>query len=256
MDSEELKRLFMSATVAVQNDMQSRQFERVFRGPYRFLSREPLSDEVANKLVHLVRVKFDEAPRGILGGRGRSVTAEIAGLGTVFVKRYTHGGLLRSLTGGRFLNIGPSRSRSEFLMLERVRAIGINAPRPLVYVNKGSVFYNTWLIMEELPDTRTLVEVSVNEPEVLDDCMGRLAQDLRTLVTNKILHVDLHPGNVLVAKDGTIHIVDFDKARLFHGSEAQLRELYLRRWRRAVIKHGLSPVLTESMSLILRSYHE
>jgi hypothetical protein len=35
-----------------------------------------------------------------------------------------------------------------------------------------------------------------------------------------------------------------------------LRDLYLRRWRRAVIKHKLSPVLSEMMSLTLRSYDE
>lgn len=256
MESRECERLRMSTTVAVGNDLHTRTFERIFRGPYHFFSREPLSDDVANKLVHLVRVKLDEAPRGVLGGRGRSVTADIPGLGAVFVKRYTHGGLLRSLTGGRFLNIGPSRSRAEFVMLERVRAMGINVPRPLVYVTKGNLLYNTWLIMEELPDARTLVEVSVNEPEALDVCMERLAPHLRTLVTNKVLHVDLHPGNVLVAKDGTIFIVDFDKAHTYRGSESQLREWYLRRWRRAVIKHGLSPVLTEKMSLTLRSYHE
>ncbi len=246
----------MSSTVAVRNDLRVSTFERVFRGPYHFFSREPLSDEVANKLVHLVRVRLDEAPRGILGGRGRSVTADVAGLGAVFVKRYAHGGLLRSLTGGKFLNIGASRSRTEFVMLERVRAMGINAPRPLVYVTKGNLFYNTWLIMEELPHTRTLVEVSTNEPEILDGCMESLAPHLRTLVTNRVLHVDLHPGNVLLAKDGTLFIVDFDKAYMYRGTEAQLRELYLRRWRRAVIKHGLSPILTEKMSLMLRSYHE
>lgn len=256
MESSECERLRMSTTIAVRDALYGRSFERVFRGPYHFFSRETLPDDVANKLVHLVRVKLDEAPRGILGGRGRSVTAEVPGLGAVFVKRYSHGGVLRAVTGGRFLNIGPSRSCAEFVMLERVRAMGINAPRPLVYVIKGNLFYNTWLIMEELPDTRTLVEVSVNEPEALDGCMERLAPHLRTLVTNKVLHVDLHPGNVLVAKDGTIFIVDFDKAYTYRGSESQLRELYLRRWRRAVIKHGLSPVLTEKMSLTLRSYHE
>jgi len=43
---------------------------------------------------------------------------------------------------------------------------------------------------------------------------------------------------------------------MFGGSPFELRDLYLRRWRRAVIKHGLSPMLTELMSLSLRSYHE
>jgi 3-deoxy-D-manno-octulosonic acid kinase len=146
------------------------------------------------------------------------------------------------------------------MMLERVRALGIHAPQPLIFVNKGSFFYRTWLFMEEIAESRNLAEVSGSEKgedsDVLHDAMTKLAEQVLTLVSHKIFHVDLHPGNVLVDTAGQVFIVDFDKAREFEGSSEQLRELYLRRWRRAVIKHKLSPVLTELMSLALRSYNE
>ena len=92
--------------------------------------------------------------------------------------------------------------------------------------------------------------------EFVEGELQELAEQVLTLVSHKIFHVDLHPGNVLVDNSGRVFIVDFDKAREFEGSSEQLRELYLRRWRRAVIKHKLSPVLTELMSLTLRSYNE
>jgi 3-deoxy-D-manno-octulosonic acid kinase len=230
------------------------------RGPYLIGGREYLSDEVATRIVQLMRSVPDDAPRGVLAGRGYTGIQNVEGLGRVFVKQYAHGGLLRHVTGGSFLCVGPSRSLQEFLMLERVREIGINAPKPMLFVNKGSFLYRTWLFMEEIAGSRNLAEVSrsgkVEDADVLHEAMTKLGEQVLSLINHKIFHVDLHPGNVLVQEGGRVSIVDFDKAHEFKGGAERLRELYLRRWRRAVIKHKLSPVLTEVMSLTLRSYHE
>lgn len=233
---------------------------QLVRGPYLIGGREFLSDEVATRIVQLMRNVPDDAPRGVLAGRGYTGIQNVEGLGRVFVKQYAHGGLLRHITGGSFLCVGPSRSLQEYLMLERVREIGINAPHPMLFVNKGSFFYRTWLFMEEIVNSRNLAEVSRSERtedvDVLHEAMSKLGEQVLALIAHKIFHVDLHPGNVLVQEGGRVSIVDFDKAREFKGSSERLRELYLRRWRRAVIKHRLSPVLTEIMSLTLRSHHE
>lgn len=230
------------------------------RGPYLIGGRECLNDELATRIVQLMRSVPERAPSGVLAGRGYAGIQDVEGLGRVFVKQYAHGGLLRHLTGGSFLCVGPSRSLLEFSMLERVRALGVNAPKPLVFVNKGSFFYRSWLFMEEIVDSRNLAQISASagadDADLLHDGMSRLGEQVMTLIENKILHVDLHPGNVLIDASGRVYIVDFDKACEFQGSTEKLRDLYLRRWRRAVIKHKLSPVLTELMSLTLRSYHE
>jgi 3-deoxy-D-manno-octulosonic acid kinase len=233
---------------------------QLVRGPYLIGGREFLSEQVATRLVQLMRDVPDDAPQGVLAGRGYTGIQDVEGLGRVFVKQYAHGGLLRHITGGSFLCVGPSRSLQEFLMLERVRELGINAPKPFLFVNKGSFFYKTWLFMEEIPNSRNLAHVSRSErnddADVLHEAMSKLGEQVLALVEHKIFHVDLHPGNVLVQEGGRVSIVDFDKAQEFKGSADHLRDLYLRRWRRAVIKHKLSPVLTELMSLTLRSYHE
>lgn len=232
------------------------EFSSLVRGPFVVGALGKVADDVATRLVQVLQGSFEETPRATLGGRGYSRVFDIEGLGRVFIKRYTHGGLLRSVTGGRFLCLGQNRSQSEYLMLETVRHLGVSAPKPLLYVSKGSYLYSTWLVMEEIPHSRTLVEVSRNEVDLVPGVMDRVAQQVRILVKNRVCHVDLHPGNVLVSKDNHVSIVDFDKAYIFTGSSSALCDFYLRRWRRAVIKHGLSPVLSECMSLTLRSYHE
>jgi len=231
-------------------------FHDLVRGPYLVSSRGILSDEQATALIRALRGGGEHVERSTLGGRSRSAIFELPGLGRVFMKHYSHGGLLRALTAGRFLALGPERSRVEFEMLERVRSYGVCAPKPYAIVKKGAVVYGTWLVMEELQGARTLVEIQRGESDELHRVMRALGEQLVVLIQNRILHIDLHPGNVLVSPSGTVHIVDFDKAHYFRGSASTLRDLYLRRWRRAVIKHGLSPVLSELMSLLLRSYSE
>lgn len=231
-------------------------FTSLVRGPFIVGSTQRLSDELATRFVQLMQSDFETLPKTTLGGRGQSSVCDVEELGRVFVKRYTHGGLLRRLTGGKFLCVGPCRSQAEFMMLELVRSLGVSAPKPLVYVKKGSYFYSTWLVMEHIPNTRTLVDVSQATPEVVPVVMERLAEQLRILLRNRVLHVDLHPGNVLIHDDLRVTIVDFDKAYIYPGSAEALCDLYLRRWRRAVIKHSLAPILSELISLTLRSYHE
>lgn len=242
--------------VAPTPDTELSPFVHIVRGPYTLSSRGLLSDEQATSLVQLLRNTSDAPVHTVLGGRGRALLHDLPSLGRIFVKRYSHGGLLRSLTGGFFLCVGQCRSEAEFEMLERVRSFGVNAPKPYAYVKKGATLYNTWLVMEELLGTRSLVEIHDSEEDTLHRGMQSLAEQIRCLIKHRIFHVDLHPGNVLISAANEAYIVDFDKACVFKGSVRALCELYLRRWRRAVIKHGLSPLLSEMMSLTLRSYND
>jgi hypothetical protein len=226
------------------------------RGPYTISSRGILTDEQATFLVQKLRSGIELNATSVLGGRSRAAAFELPSLGKVFIKHYSHGGLLRSVTGGRFLGVGPARSQSEFEMLEQVRSYGVNAPEPIAIVKRGGAIYSTWLLMEELVGTKTLVQVQEEGAEAIHLAMSKLSEQVKVLVQRQVLHVDLHPGNVLVSPTGVVYIVDFDKAHYFRGSAQALRELYLRRWRRAVIKHGLSPILSEMMSLALRSYDD
>lgn len=246
----------MSGSATVSELLDPSTFVVAVRGPYEFGSRNGVPDEVANRLVGVMRSGGDNEPRGVLGGRSQSIGHDVPGLGRIFLKQYAHGGILRALTGQRFVGFGVCRSQQEFVMLEFVQSLGINVPKPLLYVKRGAFLYHTWLLMEELKGVRSLVEMSVEDPDSLQLVMKSIGEQLDILIKNRVLHIDLHPGNVLLDMNGVAYIVDFDKACIFEGTAWQLRDLYLRRWRRAVIKHGLPPLLTELMSLSLRSYNE
>lgn len=231
-------------------------FASIIRGPYTISSRGSLNDEQATKIVQELLTKIDSPEPGVLGGRGKTRLIDVPGVGRLFLKRYSHGGMLRKLTAGHFLCLGQLRSKLEFEMLELVRSLGVNAPKPVAFVQKGATVYSTWLLMEELRGTRSIVEIGEDEDDALPRALDGLSEQIRILIRHRIFHVDLHPGNVLVGEGDKVYIIDFDKACYFKGTQHALRDLYLRRWRRAVIKHKLSPLLSEMMSLTLRSYDE
>ncbi len=245
----------MSASAPISEVFQE-SFDHLIRGPFTVSSRGLLNDEQATRIVQELLARVESPTPGVLGGRGQTRILEIPGLGRMFLKRYSHGGLLRKITAGHFLCLGQLRSKVEFEMLELVRSLGVNAPKPLAFVQKGSTIYSTWLLMEELQGARSIVEIGEDEGDALPRALDGLSEQIRILIKHNIFHVDLHPGNVLVDDNRAVYIVDFDKACRFKGSRQALRELYLRRWRRAVIKHQLSPLLSEMMSLTLRSNDE
>ena len=189
----------------------------------------------------------------VLGGRGCVTHTEIPGFGRVVIKHYTRGGVFGRFIKHTYLRCGPIRSRVEFDLLAQVRALGVNVPEPLVVATSGLLLYRTWLIIREVPEKRTLADLALADEDRAREAMDKLLVQVTSLVRNGIYHIDLHPGNVLVQQDGTLFIIDFDKACRFRGGITELRNRYIIRWRRAVIKHALPQFLSEIMSWGLRS---
>lgn len=188
-----------------------------------------------------------------LGGRIPLIRAEIPGLGKVVIKSYGRGGLLRHLNSRRYLRCGKVRSQREFELLTKVGLLGIRAPEPIAFCYQGTIFYRAWLVMKEIEQQQSLAELSLVDEDRARELTSSLARQIGELIRHRIFHIDLHPGNVLVNQRDHLYLIDFDKAHHFKGSEARLRDLYLRRWRRAVIKHQLPETLTEMMCLRLKS---
>ena len=217
----------------------SREYEKAVLGNY-----EGLSDSV-----------HQESP-STLGGRGIITVASVADFGSVVVKHYSRGGLLRFVAGGTYLKNGATRGQQEYETLCEVKEMGVNVPDPVAFAFKGKLFYKAWLVTKEIPGRRTLVELSAMDEDLCFDALESLIFQFSLLIKNRIFHVDLHPGNVVVDRNKTVFILDFDKAYKFQGSLNRLRDLYLRRWRRAVIKHKLPDYLSERVCLGLRQNFE
>ena len=190
-----------------------------------------------------------------LAGRTTVTIDTIDGVGPVAVKHYRRGGLVHLFVKQTYLRLGKTRCRLEYEMLDKVRHIGVGAPRPVAYATRGKLFYRCWLVTREVPSHKTLAAISMSDLKRAISLIEPITQGVDRLIQNRILHVDLHPGNVLVDPDDHTYLIDFDRAGSYRWGGNALRNRYVARWKRAVIKHRLPNVLWKEMQVRLLEKH-
>ena len=192
------------------------------------------------------------AANGSLSGRGVIKFTDLPGIGSVAVKQYRRGGLLRLLVKERYLRSNPPRPAVEWQILRQAEKLGVNVPAALGYAIEGALFYKAWLFTREIPKHRSLSEIACSDLSRLPPLVDSLVEQVGILIASGIRHIDLHPGNVVVSEDNKVYLLDFDKAENVELERKDLRDQYVWRWRRAVIKHKLPEQLSELFCLGLR----
>ena len=213
---------------------------------YNFGFSYDLSDQHLKNLIKLFQTPSKTAD-SVLGGRTSVLIDEIDEIGSVAVKYYHRGGFIRHFIKKRYLKCGKTRSQKEYELLQKVRRLGINAPEPIAFAYRGCLFYQAWLVTKEIKQHETLAKLSLSNEKRTRFVMGNVIEQISTLIKNNILHVDLHPGNIIIDNQDVIYILDFDKGDIFLGNKKTLKNRYIRRWNRAVKKHGLPVLLIELM---------
>ncbi|HHP7235828.1 MAG TPA: lipopolysaccharide kinase InaA family protein [Desulfobacterales bacterium] len=215
-------------------------------GDLRLQSAVPLAAKEIERLVGMMLRSPANQDNG-LGGRVAVSRITLPEIGPAVLKYYRRGGLIRRMLKDRYLYDIRRRCRKEFDMLAGVRSLGVTAPRPLVAAFSSGLFYFCWLITEAIDSSGSLADLSHSDPVAAKRCTRQAAEQIRILIGHRILHVDLHPGNVLVGTDGRVHLVDFDRARRYRLAGSSLCSRYRRRWQRAVVKHDLPGFLVDEL---------
>jgi 3-deoxy-D-manno-octulosonic acid kinase len=215
-----------------------------------------LSSDLTNQQLQTLADIFSQRPGSadsVLGGRGSICMTDVEGIGPIAIKHYFRGGIIRFLIKQRYLKLGKVRSQIEYEILKKVRHIGIAAPEPIAYAISGFPFYKAWLVTRKIQTRQSLADLSISDLKHACMVMENVIEQVSLLIKNKILHVDLHPGNVVVDNNSKAYLVDFDKARIFSGTRQKLINRYLSRWKRAVVKHNLPDMLWKMMDRELSS---
>lgn len=188
------------------------------------------------------------ALRPTLGYRQGVALVDLPDLGPVVVKEYIRGGFPRLFVRRTHLRRGPTRPVKELSFLRLAHDAGVRTPEPLGAIERGRVLYRGWLVTHLVAGARTLAEAVDLPEEHLGPLVDDVARQIELLVLRKILHVDLHPGNVLVTRDETPYVLDFDRATIRFEPAARLRERYAVRWIRAVRKRALPCILATRLA--------
>jgi len=184
-----------------------------------------------------------------LEGRSEVLIKKIDTIGTVVVKHYFRGGIVRWLLKDRYFKTGNCRARAEFEILLKAAEYGINVTEPILYFQKGSLVYKCWLVTKEIHNDGSIARISLTAPESAKALMNDVTLQVQKMITKGIYHVDFHPGNVLAGRDGKVYLLDFDKAFITKTEKPALDRKYVNRWNRAVLKHNLPKILLKQSFL-------
>jgi len=211
---------------------------------YHFGSPLDLTNQQLKQLIRYFNLPKDII-NSALGGRTSITVARPEGIGSVVIKYYRRGGAIRYLIKKRYLKCGKTRCQIEYELIQKVRSLGINAPEPIAFAYRGRLLYQCWLVTREIQDHQTLAQMSRSNEAQARMVKKEFVKQISMLIKNKILHADLHPGNVIVDNQNQVYLIDFDKGSVFPRGKNELRTRYLRRWNRAIQKHGLPEMLSE-----------
>lgn len=163
-------------------------------------------------------------------GRERLCLLHLGNGATALVRRYSHGGLFRGLTGDIFFTWPPRPFREVAVTLEVGRR-GVPTVEVLgAWVERvRGPFYRGWLITGELQGAMDLWEAlrgeffSASERAML---LEAAARSVKQMHRKGIYHGDLNLKNIVVRREGegfVGYIIDLDKARLFPGEVSASR---------------------------------
>jgi len=162
--------------------------------------------------------------------------------GTLLLRRFTHGGLLRALSGSRFGD--PARPFHELALSAALLERGLATPL-LVGARARAAPGGGWLLdvlslrVENARDLESrLEELRRGAPRPAD--FAALVRDagafVRSLHDAGLYHVDLTTKNLLVRADGRLLVLDLDRSELQAELPANSRERNLRRLLRFVLR--------------------
>jgi 3-deoxy-D-manno-octulosonic acid kinase len=157
-------------------------------------------------------------------GRGSALLLQTA-FGPAVLRQYLRGGWPARFSRDRYLFTGFKRSRPlvEFDMLATLTDMGLPVPAPLAALcRRAGLFCSGWLLMERILDVQALADLlgdRSNAPELWRAVGSAIARFHRA----GVVHADLNARNILVGQGNSVHLVDFDRARLAADSNMAFR---------------------------------
>lgn len=149
---------------------------------------------------------------GSAKGRGTTWFVQLDNLQGA-LRHYRRGGLFGKIVKDQYKFSGWEQTRSfqEFVLLEKLRAEGVNVPRPIASsAVKVGFFYRADLLSEKIPNARDLVDI-LQESELSSVMYKCIGQEVRKMHNVGVNHTDLNIHNILLDDEQKVWIIDFDK---------------------------------------------
>jgi len=129
------------------------------------------------------------------------------------LRKFLRGGLVGKFNRDLYLRTGKDKSRAmrEFDLLSWMHNRGLPIPRPVAAQYQPSgLFYRAHLITERISNARPLEDV-LREVELPATTWSAVGTTIKQLHDHDVFHSDLNCRNILIDKDQSVWLIDFDK---------------------------------------------
>lgn len=213
-------------------------FESRSRGAQQAQVRSDYADTIAAAL-------FDGIGCILVDGAGRGGILRFpCGGAWAVLRRYRRGGLLRALMRDKYLL--DNRPLRELQLHVRLERMGLPVPEALgaVWERRGPMYCGAIVTRElEAVDLRRFLN---ENPGHAADVLRETGALIRRMHDAGVYHADLQLANILAA-DRTLHLIDFDKARICGSLSPCQRSRNLLRLRRSFERNGFPAALFDSV---------
>ncbi|MCX5805338.1 MAG: hypothetical protein NT010_04610 [Proteobacteria bacterium] len=188
-------------------------------------------------------------------GRGGITLLDING-GHIACRKYIHGGLFRAITGDIFFSA--KRAIEELNILLYLNGEGFPVVQPYgLIVREGFISKSLHILTifeENAADLTEVLNTSTRKQRLR--IIKFLAQLMWRMETLGVYHPDLHLNNVLVATEGTLKFLDFDRAQRKSINKTDMERMFwrLNRYAEKMERQGKLKVDIKEKLLFLRTY--
>lgn len=139
-----------------------------------------------------------------------------------------------------------NRALGELRLHAKLHELGLPVPPPLgASWERCGPIYRGWFATHEMPATDLLTHIRANRDHDAD-ILYQCGSVIKFMHDRGVYHADLQVRNILIG-DGTIYLIDFDKARIYEKLSPLKRAQNLSRLRRSMHKNGIQDTLFKAL---------
>ena len=220
------------------------------------LHRIDSSIELPESCCNFTNFKNNETVTPLSGGRGGAYILK-HDEETYVTKHYLRGGFAAKLLDDQYLWTGEKKTRPyrEIEVTQHAYQNGLPVAQPIAYcIKKSGLFYQASIITRFVENQGTLADV-LSRQILKEQDWGQLAKVISKMHDLHINHADLNADNILIGKDMSITLIDFDKAQIETRS-GNWKQNNIDRLLRSL--HKISPEYfsTEQWNTFLKAYQK
>ncbi|QLB20228.1 3-deoxy-D-manno-octulosonic acid kinase [Vespertiliibacter pulmonis] len=143
------------------------------------------------------------------------------------LRHYYRGGLFGKFIKDHYLfrSFTQTRAAQEFALLQQLREWELPVPRPIAFkITRKYGCYQADILIEKIENTRDLSQILQTQTLSLTQYQ-QLGKLIRQLHQRQVHHADLNIHNILLDKQHSFWLIDFDKCKIQAGDEWKQQNL-------------------------------